>query len=788
LGVETTDKQNKIFLFSNPSGAKIYLNNEYQGITPQILSELNPGVYLLSLNKSGYKDYIKWVTVSSDKTTCIKANLVTVLGVETTLSGAIKLTSTPSGASVFLDGTFKGICPMTLKDITQGKHKLKITKTGYQDYKQEITVSSDKTTEVLAKLTVIPPSYGKIKVTSTPSSAKVFFDAGQYIGKTPLTIDKVSPGKHKVTLVLVDYEKYAEEVEVIAVKTINISTTLVSIKPKPPAYGSLKISSSPDKAKVYLNNEYLGTTPLILNQLKPGDYQSKLSKDGYQDWIKKVTVVTSKTNILSVSLIAKPKPVPAYGKFSIDSTPSSAQIYLNDKPKGTTPLTLDNPPGTYQLKLTKEGYQDWQQEITIIANQATRVSTDLKKLTPAYGSIKVVSEPTIAKVYLNDNYQGETPLTLDKLNPGNYNLKLTKEGYQDYTQQIKVITFTTNVLSFTLTVVPPKYGQLSIDSTPSVCQVYLNDQTKGATPLTLDNLEPGTYTLKLTKEGYQDFKQEVQVKAGETTRISTPLSLIPKKEEPAQKEKTIAYQQFFQQGKNYYTGGLYPEAVQVFRSALDINDTDWQLHHYLGNTYQKLKMYNVAIDCYKKAIGINPQEYLPYFSLGNVYNKVELYKEAIEAYKKAIQINPKPDILYTRIGIACNNARLYSEAIKYHKKAISINPIDTSSYTHLGDIYLESGLYDLALESYQQAIRIDAINEETHFKMGQTYYESGNYSEAVNSFKQALRINPTHTWAYHFLGLTYLALEDKISATKQYEILKKLDDSLAKKLKELIGE
>jgi len=463
------------------------------------------------------------------------------------------------------------------------------------------------------------------------------------MGKTPLAIDNISPGKHKVTLVLVDYEKYAEEINVIAGKVVDVSVTLASTKPKPPSVGKLVLDSTPSSAKAYLNNTYIGTTPLTVDQLKPGDCQLKLSKDGYQDWIKKVTIVVSKTNTLSISLIDKPKSAPVHGQLSIDSTPPSAQVYLNDKVKGTTPLTLDN-------------------------------------------------------------------------------------------------------------------------------------------------LTPGTYRLKMTKEGYQDLKQEVQVKAGETTQITTNLSLIPKKEEPAPEEKDTAYQQFFQQGRNYYDGGLYPEAIPLFLKALDIDDTDWELHYYLGKTYQELKMYNSAIECYKKAIGLNPQEYLPYFSLGYVYNKVELYKGAIDAYEKAIKINPKPDILYTSIAIACYNIRLYSEAIKHHKKAISINPIDTTSYAYLGEIYLESGLYDLALESYQQAIRIDAINEETHFKMGQTYYESGNYPEAANSFKQAIRINPTYAQAYHFLGLTYVALGDKISANKQYEILKNLDLPSAQKLKELIDK
>ena len=74
---------------------------------------------------------------------------------------------------------------------------------------------------------------GVINLTSTPSGAKVFLDAGQYMGKTPLTIDKVSPGKHKVTMVLADYEKYVQEVDVIAGKVVDVSALLVATRIQP---------------------------------------------------------------------------------------------------------------------------------------------------------------------------------------------------------------------------------------------------------------------------------------------------------------------------------------------------------------------------------------------------------------------------------------------------------------------------------------------------------------------------------------------------------------------------
>ena len=106
----------------------------------------------------------------------------------------------------------------------------------------------------------------------------------------------------------------------------------------------------------------------------------------------------------------------------------------------------------------------------------------------------------------------------------------------------------------------------------------------------------------------------------------------------------------------------------------------------------------------------------------------------------------------------------------------------------MADIYFEKGLYNLAITNYQKSIHINPNNEQLHYKLGKTYYEARQYPEAVSYLDQAIRINPTYAQAYHLLGLTYVALGDNISANKQYEILKKLDDSLAKKLKELIGK
>jgi hypothetical protein len=225
---EEIDTQNTgaINLTSTPSGASVFLDGSFKGVSSITLEKITPGKHMLKITKTGYQDWQQEVTVSSDKTIEIFVNL-TLLSLA---PGEIKLTSTPSGASVFLDGSFKGVAPIIISNVPVGKYIIKVTKSGYQDWQQEVTVSSDKTIEIFVSLAQLSSALGEIKLTSTPSGAKVFLDAGQYIGKTPLTINKVSPGKHKVTLVLADYEKCVQEVDVIAGKVIDVSATLVATR------------------------------------------------------------------------------------------------------------------------------------------------------------------------------------------------------------------------------------------------------------------------------------------------------------------------------------------------------------------------------------------------------------------------------------------------------------------------------------------------------------------------------------------------------------------------------
>jgi len=78
---------------------------------------------------------------------------------------------------------------------------------------------------------------------------------------------------------------------------------------------------------------------------------------------------------------------------------------------------------------------------------------------------------------------------------------------------------------------PEKKGILKVKSEPSGAEVYLNDKYVGNTPLSII-LDPGTYTVKVSKKGYKPFERKVQIIAGQITPVFAklqPISETPEK-------------------------------------------------------------------------------------------------------------------------------------------------------------------------------------------------------------------------------------------------------------------
>ncbi len=192
-----------------------------------------------------------------------------------------------------------------------------------------------------------------------------------------------------------------------------------------------------------------------------GTYSYRVQAPNYHTATGTVTV-NDPENTQTVPVSLRPDFVEVTLKVDAD-----AEIWVNNEKKGTRAWTGSLGKGTYKIECKQESHETTTTTQPITDDMNGRTIT-LPVPKPVYGSLNVESTPNFAKLYIDGKAMGETPKYIAEILIGQHEIKLTKEGYQDYTEtvtitkgerkQVKVTfsnkpdeeTFTVNGVSFTM--------------------------------------------------------------------------------------------------------------------------------------------------------------------------------------------------------------------------------------------------------------------------------------------------------------------------------------------------
>ena len=141
------------------------------------------------------------------------------------------------------------------------------------------------------------------------------------------------------------------------------------------------------------------------------------------------------------------------------------------------------------------------------------------------GSVTLSSKPEGATVRLNGKAIAKTPLTSYALPKGKHVLELSMTGYENRSIEVEIKEGSLNNLA--LVPLMREVGQLSLKSDPANLPIEIVDAEQkssfGNTPLTLDNLPTGNYTVRIKRSGWPDYVQQVTVQAGALSSRRTHL-------------------------------------------------------------------------------------------------------------------------------------------------------------------------------------------------------------------------------------------------------------------------
>lgn len=230
---------------------------------------------------------------------------------QTISTGNLDVTSTPSGASIIVDGkSVAARTPATVTGLSPGSHTILLRLSGYMDAQQTVSVTAGNTSSVQSDLTTKPQTttplqtQATLRITSSPASASITLD-GKATGRiTPATLE-VEAGSHTVSLSLTGYRVLSRNVDVTEGQRAAIA--LVLTRPLSAAVGQLRVASAPAGATVKIDGKAVaGKTPLTAS-VSVGSHSVQVSLQGYETYSQlDVDVVNGIQTTVTMELTAIP--------------------------------------------------------------------------------------------------------------------------------------------------------------------------------------------------------------------------------------------------------------------------------------------------------------------------------------------------------------------------------------------------------------------------------------------------------------------------------------------------
>ena len=347
-----------------------------------------------------------------------------------------------------------------------GEHTVNVQKAGYYDVSQSFEVGDEDSMTISLQMRRLP---GQLTVVTDPLvDAVVTVDNGM-VGRVPYGPIELQPGAHSVSVRADRYLPFDDVIDIPGLgREERVSVQLVR------RWSNVEIKSEPAGAEIYAGNERIGETPAVVELLE-GTHQVSVVRDGFKAW--DGTVVARPNTEQALPLI---RLEPANAKLRVNSIPRGANVTVDGRYRGQSPLTLSLSPGIdYKIGLSRAGYGAASRTVRLDAAASDSITVDLSART---GSVTVNVRPADATVYVDGAARG-TGTTTVRLSSAPHRIEVRKRGYETWTR----------------TVTPrPGYPQTvsaSLRSLEEIERSKIEQSTKTASEQVLRRVEPGTFMM-----------------------------------------------------------------------------------------------------------------------------------------------------------------------------------------------------------------------------------------------------------------------------------------------------
>ena len=353
-----------IVVESNVVGADVYIDGVFKGQTDDnkkcTISDVMIGEHRLK---------VVYGSASGQRVIDVNKNAISFaqnVNIAATEPQYVVFAVEPKTAAVIIDG--KPLTPDTGGVVTTvlqaGTYSYSVSAKMYHSQSGTFTVAGAK----VQKSVALAPAFGYLSVGGDMVNGATVFVDNENIGTAPVKSDKLASGEHSVRIVKDKYKPYSTTVTVRDSETTTLAPTLSA------DFATVTLTTA-SGATIWVNGVEKGSGSWS-GELSTGTYIFEARQSGHRSaQISKTIAATPSRQSYAI-----PAPTPIVGSVDITSSPAMADITLDGKAVGTTPVKLNNIlVGEHKITVSKSGYQPYTTTVTVAEGKTATVSAELIK-------------------------------------------------------------------------------------------------------------------------------------------------------------------------------------------------------------------------------------------------------------------------------------------------------------------------------------------------------------------------------------------------------------------------
>lgn len=223
-------------------------------------------------------------------------------------------------------------------------------------------------------------------------------------------------------------------------------------------------------------------------------------------------------------------------------------------------------------------------------------------------------------------------------------------------------------------------------------------------------------------------------------------------------------------GDKYYQKGDVDKAIDEFRLALMLDETNANARNSLGVCYGVRGEHDKALTEFLETIRIDENELMGLYNAGYIHMLKKEYDRALTYFSRAAKIDENVFELAFQMGRVLIETGRPGEAIVQFETAVSLKPGSTSAHRLYGDALAGADRPKEAINAYKTALRLQPHDADALSALGFLYeMEKKNAEIALMFCKNAVELDPENGLFHHRLGRIYFNRKQFEDALAEFE-------------------